>query len=297
VVKKVYSILIFASILPFLVQSQIPNNGFENWTNMGNYNNPNDWSTLNDLTATANAYTCTKGSPGNPGTSYLKLTSKSVSGIGIKPGIAVSGFLDAETMDVSGGFPFEGRPEALAGKWQYMAFGSDQGYISIFLTLWNETSHSRDTISYTYNPLFDMVMSWGNFSIPLSYQSTSFPDSAIIVLSASNAEGAVISTNSYLYIDNLSFLNTIYLASANIPKSTLRIFPNPVTALLNIEIPTNNKSCLIEVIDINGKLLIQSNIPANNATITLDVSNLSSGAYLLKMKSGNEVFVSNFIKQ
>lgn len=295
--KKIYSFLIFASFLPFIVQSQIPNNGFENWTSMGNYNNPNEWSTLNDLTAPANAFTCTKGSPGNPGASYLKLTSKSVSSMGIKPGLAVSGALNTETMGVSGGFPFEGRPEALAGKWQYMAFGSDQGYISIFLTLWNETSHSRDTISYTYHPLFDMVMSWGNFSIPLSYQSTSFPDSAIIVLSASNANGATISTNSYLYIDNLSFLNTIYLATADISKPTLRIFPNPVTSQINIENPAVNKACLIEVFDMNGKLMIQRNVPASFGTITVDVSNLTSGSYLLKMKSGNEVFVSNFIKQ
>lgn len=295
--KKVYSILIFASFLPFLVQSQIPNNGFENWTSMGNYNNPNDWSSLNDLTAPANAYTCTKGSPGNPGTSYLKLTSKPVSGMGIKPGIAVSGFLDAETLDVSGGFPFEGRPEALVGKWQYMAFGSDQGYISIFLTLWNETSHERDTISYTYHPLYDMVMNWANFSIPLSYQSTSFPDSAIIVLSASNAMGAAISNNSYLYIDNLSFSNTIYLATDDISKPTLRIFPNPVTSQINIENLAINKACLIDVLDMNGKLLMQRNVPANSGTITLEVSILSSGAYLLKMRNGFDVYVSNFIKQ
>lgn len=295
--KKVHSILIFASFLPFLVQSQIPNNGFENWTNMGNYNNPNDWSSLNDLTAPANVYTCTKGSPGNPGTSYLKLTSKQVSGMGIKPGIAVSGLLNSETMEVSGGFSFEGRPEALLGKWQYMAFGSDQGFISILLTLWNETTQSRDTISYTYHPLVDMAMSWANFSIPLSYQSTSFPDSAIIVLSASNANGAATSNNSYLYIDNLSFSNTIYLATADIAKPTLRIFPNPVTSQINIENPAINKACLIEVIDMNGKLIIQRNVPASIGTITLDVSNLSSGAYLLKMRNGFEVYVSNFMKQ
>lgn len=27
--------------------SQIPNNGFENWTNIGNYENPNDWNNCN----------------------------------------------------------------------------------------------------------------------------------------------------------------------------------------------------------------------------------------------------------
>ena len=39
-------------------------------------------------------YTCVKGTPGNPGTSYLKLVSKTVTGFGVVPGVAVCGTIN-----------------------------------------------------------------------------------------------------------------------------------------------------------------------------------------------------------
>ena len=39
-------------------------------------------------------YTCVKGTPGNPGTSYLKLVSKTVAGFGVVPGVAVCGTIN-----------------------------------------------------------------------------------------------------------------------------------------------------------------------------------------------------------
>jgi len=138
-------------IIPSMLYSstlfaQIPNSGFEDWIDQGNYNNPDLWSSLNDMTEPAGVYTCTKGSPGNPGASYLKLTSKNVTGMGLLPGIAVSGELNTIDMQALSGFPFTGRPESISGNWKYMAYEGDQGYISILLTLWNPSSQSRDTI-------------------------------------------------------------------------------------------------------------------------------------------------------
>ena len=54
------------------LMAQIPNPGFENWTG----NEPEGWDNLNSLTSTIFIYTCQKGTPGNPGSSYIKLTTK-----------------------------------------------------------------------------------------------------------------------------------------------------------------------------------------------------------------------------
>jgi len=51
----------FANILlSTAVFAQIPNNGFESWTNMGTYFNPDQWGTLNNTTAAGGVYTCTQ---------------------------------------------------------------------------------------------------------------------------------------------------------------------------------------------------------------------------------------------
>ena len=119
------------------------------------------------MTASMSTYTCLKGTPGNVGTAYIKLVSKNVTGMGIMPGIAVSGELDQNTLQPVSGFPFTSRPQNLTGKWQYMASGSDQGYIACVLTKWNSAMSMRDTVAFSYHPLTGMAMSWANFSIPL----------------------------------------------------------------------------------------------------------------------------------
>jgi hypothetical protein len=84
--KKLSGIL-FLFFLSATLFSQIPNNSFENWTTVGSYSMPDQWDNLNPSTTGAGIYTCTKGTPGNPGTGYLKLTSKTISGMGVVPGI------------------------------------------------------------------------------------------------------------------------------------------------------------------------------------------------------------------
>jgi hypothetical protein len=288
--KKISAILI-SFFFPVFLFSQIPNSGFEDWTNMITYNNPSQWSTLNDVTAPSSNYTCLKGTPGSPGSSYIKLVSKNVNGMGLKPGIAVSGSLNTTSMMAISGFPFTGRPEALLGKWQYMASGSDQAYISILLTQWNTTSLSRDTISYVYKPLAGMAMSWANFSIPITYTNNSFPDSATITLSASNANGAATAANSYLYVDNLSFKNTIYLSINEITKQELKVYPNPVTSFLNVDFTGTNSAVLAEIYDIKGNLASY-----NTWYSRIDVSKLPYGTYFLKLTNGSDSKSQLFIK-
>jgi hypothetical protein len=184
-------------------QNTIPNNGFENWTSMGTYNNPEAWSCLNDMTATMSTYTCLKGTPGSVGSAYLKLSSKTVTGLGVVPGIAVCGTIDAVTMQPTSGFAFSIRPQSFTGKWQYMASGADQGFIGVALTKWNTTSMMRDTVAYAYQALSGMAMSWANFTIPMTYMNGDDPDSCIIILSASRANNVAAVAGSYLYVDEL----------------------------------------------------------------------------------------------
>ena len=69
--KLILILIAFISHSLFTHAQSIPNNGFENWTSMGTYNNPDNWASLNDLTATMNTFTCVKGTPGVVGTMEL----------------------------------------------------------------------------------------------------------------------------------------------------------------------------------------------------------------------------------
>lgn len=277
--------------------AQIPNNGFENWTSMGSYSNPDGWDQLNNLTASASIYTCTKGTPGFVGTGYLKLVSKTV-GTNVAPGIAVSGLINISAMKPKSGFPYTGQPQKLTGSWQYMASGADAGFISVILTKWNSTSMKRDTIAKANQVLSGMAMSWATFNINLTYKSSALPDSAIIVLSAS---GATPVANSYLYVDNLSFVGSV-AGINNIDNyvSNINTYPNPTSDNINVELYAQKVSTIkLQLIDITGKLIKEINVGEvqGNYKHTINTTGISKGIYFLKVIANDAVETKKIIIQ
>jgi hypothetical protein len=277
--------------------AQIPNNGFENWTSAGSYSNPDGWDQLNSMTTGMGIYTCTKGTPGSVGTAYLKLVSKTV-GSTVAPGVAVSGLIDIAAMKPKSGFPFTGQPQKLTGSWQYMASGSDAGFISIILTKWNSTMMVRDTIAKAKQVLSGMAMSWATFNINLTYKSSALPDSAIIVLSAS---GTAPVANSYLYVDNLSFAGSVAgINTIDNYVSNISAYPNPTSDNINIELNAQKTSAIkLQLVDVTGKLIRDINVGEilGNYKHTINTLGISKGIYFLKVIANDAVEVKKIIIQ
>jgi hypothetical protein len=263
--------------------AQIPNNGFENWTSMGSYNDPDSWDNLNSVTNFAGVYTCTKGTPGNPGSSYIKLTSKTVTGMGVVPGMAGTGTLDPINVTASG-FAYSSRPQSLTGAWQYMAGSTaDKGFISVLLTQWNSSLGKRDTVAYTFYLLPGMVMSWANFTLPLTYKNGNNPDTASIILSSS---GNTPVASSYLYIDNLAFAGSVAGISENATFKKLSYYPNPADNMVELDVDfEKGSSGKAQLFDVSGALVKEFALPAAGRH-RLDVSSVPAGMYLMKVSAG-----------
>jgi len=296
--KNYFISIISAVCFSAAVIAQIPNAGFENWTTVGTYENPDGWSTLNNKTATQSMFTATKGTPGSPGNSYLKLTSKTV-GASVVPGIAVSGKLDTMSMMPVSGVSYTMRPATFSGKWQHMIYGSSQGSIMVLLTKWNATQNMRDTIAHGMLGLAGMAMSWANFSFNLTYMdSLHYPDSCIIVLKAS---GSNPTNNDYLWVDNLAFAGSVAVYTppidttglTEISKNNLNIsmFPNPSNGqiTINFDLISTEKTS-IQIVDITGKLVKEiapANLVAGKNTVSIVTSGMSKGNYTVVIRSNN----------
>ncbi len=192
--KKSIFTFIAATTISVTAFAQIPNSGFENWTAVSTYSVPNGWGTLNNTTTLAGVYTVTKATPGSPGASYMKITSKTVA-TSVVGGIAVSGVLDSMTMMPKSGFAYNMRPANFTGKWQHMIYGSSQGSIQVTLTRWDSGMGMRMPVASGNVTLSGMAMAWANFTIPLTYTDGNNPDSCIIVMKAS---GSNPTNNDYL---------------------------------------------------------------------------------------------------
>ncbi len=285
--KKIYFVLLLSFLLSSSgIIAQIPNNSFEDWTSMGTYEIPQQWGTLNDYTASFNVFTATKGTPGNPGNSYLNLTSKALSTGVVVPGFAISGALDPVTLAPLSGFPFTQRPQKLTGKWQFMAYGPEAGFIAVYLTKWNSNLSRRDTVALRKYALPGMVMSWATFNITLNYLTGDNPDTAVIILSSSGPSPYV---DSYLYVDNITFSGTVAGITEHSIPERLEIMTNPsnesFTFHCNLSGLYNSR---ITLLNITGQTLetLTPDTSGPDFISSFKTVNLMKGVYFIRLQSG-----------
>jgi len=70
------------------------------------------------------------------------------------------------------------------------------------------------------------------------------------------------------------------------------VSPNPVNAIVNISVDGNyNSQLIIHLFDVNGKIIKKTTSSGNYNDITLNVIELSSGIYILKISDIDGTFV------
>ncbi|PLW92407.1 MAG: hypothetical protein C0592_10955 [Marinilabiliales bacterium] len=127
---------------------------------------------------------------------------------------------------------------------------------------------------------------------------------------ASTAQTLFVDSNAYglgttiFYVDvtkaNCTQRDSIeitFIVCSDISEHTngfLNIYPNPVNNTLNVEF-TNNNTCLMKVLDINGKLIFQKQLCQTISSV--DVSQLKKGVYIIQIVSNNGVFTGRFLKE
>ncbi len=286
--KKILTLL-YLICLTIAGLAQIPNQGFENWTTSGNYMVPDSWGTMNPTTASSGIFTATQGIPGNPGSLYLKLTSRNIGG-NVVNGIAVSGILDPVTLQPVTGFPFTQRPASFKGKWQHMIFGSSQGSLSAKLTRWNTSTNSRETIATANKTLAGMAMSWAGFTINFVYQSGEFPDTCIIVLKAS---GNNPSDQDYLWVDDLYFEGSV-AGIEDMPDflKDISVYPLPAVNTLNVDMDIRKAGNLrYELRDAAGLIVkrVDAGFRTGCTSLAIDLAAVPSGTYFLIIRKDQEM--------
>lgn len=296
---KRFQFLLFTLIAASLdLRAQIPNGGFELWNTTSGYETPDGWDNLNAMTSPMGIYTCEMGAPGVPGASYLELTSRLVSGMGVVPGVAVSGVMDEEVLQASSGFAFGGRPASFTGMWQYMAFGNDQGYIAVYLTKWDTVANTREPVASAVHDLTGMEMSWTNFNINLTYTSGEAPDTALIVLAASTASPDNLS---YLYVDDLAFTGTMVgIEEDNTLLGAVGIYPNPASDAITIDLGTRvQENLLVEVIDAAGRVVhdVRMGTLGGTRKLTVSTAGISPGMYQVKFTAAGSSFTKALVIQ
>lgn len=85
---------------------------------------------------------------------------------------------------------------------------------------------------------------------------------------------------------------TLGVAQNGIP-SKIKIYPNPVTTVLTLQLENGCIIDKISITDLSGKIIGTQTQNAN----TINVENLAQGVYIIEAYSGEDKFVSKFVKE
>lgn len=263
------------------LKAQIPNNGFENWTTVGSYENPTGWNNCNSYSA-GTVFPVTKSSDHYP-------VSVGNHSIKIENHIPLSncstyGFAQTNNNNnpCTPAFPITGHPTNLCG--YYKCFPQNNDTIQIGLMLFQNGVWIAGAEFITTNT----VSNWTSFNIPISAYINA--DSATIVLAAFYNDttcGFPFGPfgNSVLYVDNISFDNLITSVSEQTSENTtFNLYPSPASDIVTLNIANaSNADFTLNIYNLIGKLIKSEKLQQNQQPI--NIGDLSDGVYFVEIKS------------
>lgn len=87
-------------------------------------------------------------------------------------------------------------------------------------------------------------------------------------------------------------------STAGISENNLlsfEMYPNPVSDVLNIQLPTGTEKAEVSVFDYTGRLVSSKTISSNDTSI--DVQKISKGIYMIRVATNTKIGVQRFIKK
>jgi len=283
-IKNILLISAFFLTTVVYAQNALPNPGFENWTTVSNYEDPDDWHTLNASTAFVGVLTAQKasGTDAHSGNFAIHLTTKSVFGQTAN-GLATTGTIDVQNQTITGGLAYTLRPDSITGWFKCAPVNGDNGFVDFVLL-----DNANDTVGFAdFTTPTTSVSAYTYFSVPITYRSGATPVLSRTTISSSAGYNSVV--NSTMYIDDLALIfNPNKVAELPAGSKALFSFMNSSIELLVNTSIDHRKS--IHLYDSNGKLVFSSGFEARNMTFQL--SFLAKGIYMIQLndEATREVF-------
>ena len=129
-----------------------------------------------------------------------------------------------------------------------------------------------------------IVNTW--HSIDLSFITETVYSISFLLESSDNGAFGM-NTPAYFAIDNLTINKSTGLSENTM--SGITVYPNPIIDQLHVK----GESGIIEIYDVAGKKVLTSNYSGDT---TIEVSDLSSGSYTMKITNEKGFFIQNIIK-
>ena len=290
---SVLFILIFGVVALASAQT-ITNGGFENWTDQGMYFDADGWENPNvDISSMGQLVVEPDDTSAHTGTYNAFLETKDFGFFSLN-GVLTNGdyvTIPFQGSYIQGGVPFQDKPASLKFNYKCNPKPGDNCYVGV--TLFKDGAEVASAVFADSGA----VNSWVEVDLALEYQSQDTPDTMLIIICSSNYEvvGGFMDgghPGSNLKIDNMRFEGQIGIDDVEVTQ--FQLYPNPATSKLFVDFPEKNIS-KVEILDASGQIVsVQQFSDYNN--VVVDVEELSSGYYFMKLSDGQSVWIKQFVK-
>lgn len=275
-----------------ICRTQIPNSGFENWSDSGNHLDPEGWWTTNYVVTSGTYFPVTRSIdhfPPDVGEYSLRMENNP----GLLPdwsalGIAWTGDFEGNEKPV---FPITGHPTSIWGYFKFFPENNDTFEIHIRL------HKDGEDIGGGSFKTGNRVAEWTPFEIRIADYMEA--DSARILFSScyDNDEPAP-KGNSVLLIDNLSF-DQLITGSFDRKQTQKRVslYPNPARETLTVILaPLSGQMIELGIYDSYGQQHMTRKTANSSESIVFDVSGLQPGVYFVQSRlDGRIIDVSRVV--
>ena len=119
-----------------------------------------------------------------------------------------------------------------------------------------------------------------------TYSHITQPDGKVIIVGHFTSYNGVSRT----YVARIG-VNDLNLSQYD--RKKIAVYPNPATAILNLQNPNNLSLDKITITDLTGKVILTQ----TTNTTQVNVEKLACGLYVIEAVSGQEKFTSKFVKE
>jgi len=299
------NVLLFIAIVSAIVQGYsqiIPNNSFEQWktNSFPQYEEPLPWNTTNPYTSLVGQPNVTKSEDAFDGSYSARLETVEIqvsTYTFYAPGVLT--FADfninfaTQQYSFGGGLPLQTKVSRLDGKFKYQSVENDSASVLIYCYRHPE-GEAIDTIGVGLAYLHD-AENWTDFSVYMQYFNDHTPDSFnVLLLSSGTFQLGYMPPGSVLYVDDISVDTTFSAVKLN-PSQQAKIYPNPTSGKLYIEISNNINEGMLSIYDMIGN--IAKEVDFSGSSVITDVGNLPNGVYTYKITDQSKIPITGtFVK-
>lgn len=290
-------------ILPFVllllssyaVGQNVPNNDFDNWIDMGLYEEPENWNTPNPFLISFGEQNVYKSTDSFSGNYSAKLETKNMFGAADIPGLITLAEIDvdllAQTYSIKGGLPLNENVSKLTGMYKYSGVDTDSGLVIIY-NFRRDGEGEIDTIGYGLLSLPNASI-WTPFTVTMVNQNYNVPDTFNVIILSS---GDQMTAGSVLHVDSLAIETNTGIIDLNQSRLKVSVYPNPASEVVNFKTYNISSDRKIYIIDASGKVVFEHEF--NNYDVNINIQNLTDGFYTYGVtERGKLLATGSFLKK